>query len=217
MRVCFLFLLFVLAACGRPVDTNARILTMGDSLLSWNRGVDGSVSQNVERMLGQKVSDRSTPSARILPILKGTGIRSQYALGHWDWVILNGGGNDLWLGCGCFRCDGKLNRLISSDGQRGEIPSIVAQARKLGARVIYVGYLRSPGRGSLIEHCKDEGDALDARIARMAADDPGVYFVSNARLVPHGDASFHDIDRIHPSKKASAAIAKKIAEIIGKQ
>jgi len=74
--------------------------------------------------------------------------------------------------------------------------------------------LRSPGRGSPIEHCRNEGDMLEARIARMSAGDPGVHFVSIADLVPFGDLSFHAADRIHPSAKASAAIAGRVAAII---
>ena len=80
--------------------------------------------------------------------------------------------------------------------------------------MIYVGYLRSPGRGSPIEHCRNEGDALEAWLARMSAGDPGVHFVSIADLVPYGDLSFHAADRIHPSKKASAAIAQRVVQIM---
>lgn len=215
-------LLLLLAGCGETVsrDGSARILLMGDSLMA-SHGLTGrSVSDNVEAELGEEVVDRSVPGARMryaLPLTGAAGlsIPKQYRDGDWDWVILNGGGNDLWLGCACLLCDRKLDRLISSDGRRGTIPGTVSRLRQDGAQVLLVGYLRSPGLGSPIEHCRDEGDALEARIARLAALDAGVHFLSLADLVPHGDRSYHAIDMIHPSVKASAAIGERIAATIG--
>jgi len=145
---------------------------------------------------------------------QGLKIAKQYAEGEWDWVILNGGGNDMWLGCGCIRCDRRINKLISEDGQEGGIPKLVANLRNTGARVVYVGYLRSPGVGSPIEYCKEEGDKLEGRIATMAARDDGIHFLSLADLVPSGDRSYHSVDMIHPSIKASKVIGERVAEII---
>lgn len=48
----------------------------------------------------------------------------------------------------------------------------------------------------------------------MAALDDGVVFHSITDLVPQGDLSFHGVDRIHPSLKASLAIARRLARII---
>ena len=72
----------------------------------------------------------------------------------------------------------------------------------------------SPGRGSPIEHCRDEGDVLEGRIAKMAAQDDGVFFLSLKGMVPHGDASYHASDMIHPSKKASDEIGARVAAVI---
>jgi len=107
-----------------------------------------------------------------------------------------------------------MERLISVDGQAGSIPELVQQLRSTGAQVIYVGYLRSPGVGSMVDHCRDEGDEFERRLASMAASDGGVYFVSLADLVPHGDRSYHSVDMIHPSVKGSRAIAARIAAVI---
>jgi lysophospholipase L1-like esterase len=144
----------------------------------------------------------------------GFNISKQYRRGKWDWVILNGGGNDLWLGCGCAFCKRKINRMISKDGDKGVIPRLVSRLRKNGARVIYVGYLRSPGVGSLIEHCKDEAKKFEGRISEFAKRDDGVYFLSLVDLVPYGDRSYHALDMIHPSTKGSKAIGDLVANII---
>ncbi|MEE4187352.1 MAG: SGNH/GDSL hydrolase family protein, partial [Roseobacter sp.] len=90
----------------------------------------------------------------------------------------------------------------------------VNSIRATGARVIYVGYLRSPGVGSMIDHCRDEGEDFEARLKAMASTDPGVHFVSLVDLVPYGDRSYHVFDMIHPSQKASRKIAERISAII---
>ena len=200
-------------------EVNSRILAMGDSLLASHKISGRSIADAVEKKLGEPVIDRSVLAARLLYKLPisgslGMSIPKQYRSGNWDWVILNGGGNDLWLGCGCILCKRKLNKLIATDGQSGRIPKLVAKLRKTGAQVIYVGYLRSPGVGSIIDHCRNEGDELESRIAAYAQKDDGVHFLSLADLVPNGDRSYHGVDMIHPSLKASKVIGGLVAEII---
>ncbi|WP_297538901.1 SGNH/GDSL hydrolase family protein [Roseovarius sp.] len=196
-----------------------RILVMGDSLLAMHKLAGRSVSASVERELGVRVTDMSVAGARFLYRLPisgalGLNITKQYRKGDWDWVVLNGGGNDLWLGCACMRCAGKMDRLISRDGRRGTIPGFVSRLRQSGAQVIFVGYLRTPGVTSPVEHCTDEGAEMDRRVALLAGLDRGVHFLPLADLVPHGDRSYHGIDLIHPSLKGSRVIGQRIAEII---
>lgn len=196
-----------------------RVLVMGDSFMTSNGSAGYAVPNILRRDLGAFVRSQAVTGARYgykMPITGALGfnISKQYREGDWDWVVMNGGGNDLWLGCGCMRCVKRLNRLISPDGKNGKIPTAVRRARAGGARVIYVGYLRSPGLGSPIEHCKKVGNALEARIAVMAKQDPGVSFVSLADIVPHGDRSYHAVDMIHPSRKGSVAASKRIISSI---
>ena len=219
--ICVLAALVCLTACGEPVPPNgqARILAMGDSLMAWNAASDASIADALESRLGQQVVDRSVVGASYtypLPISGSFGLRiaRQFVDGDWDWVVLNGGGNDLWLGCGCGACTRQMARLVSEDGTSGEIPALVARIRASGARVVYVGYLRTPGFASPVETCVPLGDVLEGRIAAMAARDGGVTFISNADIVPEGDKSFHDADRLHPSPKGSAAIAARVAQVI---
>lgn len=221
-----IFAQFALAACllvfsvvPGTAKEPLRILVLGDSFMTTNAQISQAVPNQLEKVLGASVKSRAFTGARyryMLPITgaMGLNISKQYRDGPWDWVVINGGGNDLWLGCGCMQCQRRMNKLISPDGKRGEIPALVARARQTGAKVAYVGYLRSPGSWSPIEHCKAEGDALEARIAVMAMRDPGVTFVSLADLVPRGDRSFHAVDMIHPSIKGSKAAADRIARVL---
>lgn len=220
---CVFCALFVLSGCGERAPKNhpgGGVLVMGDSLMAWNGTSQRAVSNVMEKQLQIEVTDRSVSAARMiyrLPVsgAAGLSIPKQLPKGHdWDWVVLNGGGNDLWLGCGCTACRRKMDRLASRDGSTGAIPDLVNQLRSRGTKVIYTGYLRSPGRGSPIEYCKDEGEELDRRATQMAARDEGVYFLSLADLVPYGDRSYHALDMIHPSIKGSNAIGTRIAELI---
>lgn len=221
-RLFFVAALF-LSGCTEVPSTKAekpaRILAMGDSMLAWNSAGRGSVSHSVEKHLGEAVIDRSVSGARILyalPVSGSLGLRisSQFLEGDWDWVILNGGGNDLWLGCGCNRCDHQIERLISQDATKGHVPALVRKIRQTKAKVIYLGYLRTPGRESPIEACTEIGDTFENRLSQMAKRDSGVFFVSNRDLVPYGDLSFHSLDRIHPSAKGSFAIGARAARVI---
>ena len=215
--------LVVLLFLGQTAPVNARekmkVLVMGDSLMTSNGSAKFSVPYLLAQKLETKVKSTAVAGARFgykMPLTGALGfnISRQFRKGKWDYVVMNGGGNDLWLGCGCLRCKKRLNRLISPDGTKGYISTAVSRARNTGAKVIYVGYLRSPGLGSPIEHCKKVGNALEARIGVMAKQDAGVNFVSLADIVPYGDRSFYGVDMIHPSKKGSLAVAGRIADAI---
>lgn len=217
--ICLLSLLLV--SCGEPIPKggSARILVLGDSMLAANRANDKAVADQIEAALDTEVVDRSVIAARyfhVLPISGSAGMRitAQFQPGPWDWVVLNGGGNDLLFGCGCLICDGVLNRLVSADGRAGAIPAYVDRIRKTGARVLYLGYLRNPGVMTPIKHCGPAGNELDRRLALMARFDAGVTFLPMADLVPQGDVSYHQIDLIHPSFKGSAAIAARVVDAI---
>jgi len=216
----FLLLHFV-SACAEPPTPagNERILLMGDSLMAWNRSTGQSVGQYLEGNLQQPVLDRSALGATIIqktPLIAAMGlsIPQQYQPGSRDWVVLNGGGNDLFLGCGCSACSERLDLLASEDGSWGAIPNLIDRLRANGTQVIYVGYLRSPGVGSMIENCRDEGDELERRLILAARKDLGVHYISLRDLASHGDRSYHAFDMIHPSPKASRAIAQRVTEII---
>lgn len=214
--------LFLLSACGEVVTEStrdARILLIGDSMMAANRGSGRAVANAIERQLGEEVIDRSVIASRYfyyLPISGAAGLRlpAQYQPGGWDWVVINGGGNDLMFGCGCGFCSTMVDRLVSRDGTSGAIPELVARIRKTGAKVIYSGYLRNPGLYTPVRACKPYGDELDRRLARMAARDDGMIFLPMSDLVPAGDPSLHQQDMIHPSPKGSAAIGARIAAAI---
>ncbi len=214
--------LFLVFGCGErvPAGGAARILLLGDSMFASNKAVNGSVAEIVEAALGLEVVDRSVSGARYfyaLPISGSAGLNltRQFREGHWDVIIVNGGGNDLLFGCGCGHCDGMLDRLISSDGRSGAIPSFVAFLRKTGAQVVYAGYMRNPGTSTPIKACGPAGNELDRRLGELDKLDDGMVFLPMSDLVPYGSLSYHQIDRIHPSRTGSREIGLRIARQIG--
>ena len=224
LRAALAFLaLLTLLSCGEVVtdrNKDARILLMGDSMMAANRATGRAVANEIERQLGTEVIDRSVVGARYfyyLPVSGAAGLRltAQYPKGDWDWVVLNGGGNDLLFGCGCGACDRMVDRLISADAKTGAIPDFVRRLRADGARVVYSGYLRNPGLYTPVRACRPYGDELDRRLTRLAATDPkGIFFVPMSDLVPRGDASMFQFDLIHPSAKGSAGIGARLAKVI---
>lgn len=205
-------LLFALlpAAQARADGDDLKILAIGDSLMAWNSIGNGNVADAISLITGSEVVDRSIVASFLLT----GGIERQYQEGDWDWVVANGGGNDLWLGCGCRRCEKSLDTMISADGKSGKIVDLLMRSRASGAKVIYVGYLRSPGIETPIEHCKEDGDELERRIEMFARSNPDIYFLSLADLVPYGARNYLSFDRIHPSRGASFLIAERISELI---
>jgi acyl-CoA thioesterase-1 len=221
-RIIAAFLLsFTLIGPGFAESSKLRVLVMGDSLMAVNRMAGASVAQALADDLGVSVKDHSMLGARyfhILPISGAAGMRidAQLRGGPWDYVVINGGGNDLLFGCGCGACTKMMNRLIAADGATGAIPRMVADIRATGAKVIYTGYLRTPGVTSPVEGCGPLGDELDRRLAKMAGRSKGVEFLRLADLVKRdGDRSYHGFDLVHPSVKGSRAIAAKVAARIG--
>lgn len=215
-------LLICLMMLGKAATAEAesRILVIGDSMLASNHNSDQGVSDWLESALNQKVTDRSTIGSRYfyaLPLTGALGMRisAQFRPADWDWVVMNGGGNDLLFGCGCAKCDRMLDRLVSKDGKSGAIPDFVRAIRASGARVLYLGYLRNPGTSTPIKSCGPAGNELDRRLVKMAKAIKGAEFMPLADLVPNGDTSYHQFDRIHPSIKGSKAIAERVLKRIG--
>lgn len=213
-----LVLFLALMGCTEPL-TDARIYLMGDSMFAVNSARGEAVADVIEDELGEPVIDRAVIGARYffpLPLSGAAGMKlaAQYREGPWDYVVMNGGGNDLLFGCGCARCDTMLDRLVSADGKTGAIPALVGKIRAGGAKVIYAGYLRNPGTATPIRGCGPAGNELDRRLGRMAKRMAGVTFLPMADVVPSGDSSYHALDRIHPSAKGSRAIGARIAAAI---
>jgi len=200
-------------------ESESRILVIGDSVMWWGFEEQTSVSDGMSAALGEPVINLSVPGARISvedprAAAEGLDIRKQYRDRDWAWVVVEGGANDLAEECGCGQCAGVLNGLISTDGQRGEIPDLVQRARDDGAKVVVLGYYPPPLTGGEFKPCEGVLEDLSSRIETLARSRSGVVFVSMADVVEPADASAYDPDRVHPSESTSLAIGQLITKVI---
>jgi lysophospholipase L1-like esterase len=144
----------------------------------------------------------------------GFDIREQLRPGPWDWVALTGGGNDLVGLCGTPEAASARDALIGPDLD-GEIPALIARLRMSRTRVAFVGYYDAARAApTAFTPCQPEFDAMNARLARLAASDPGLVFVDAGDVIDPSDLSLYDPDRIHPSPDGSLRIAAALARAI---
>ena len=213
-RVLLILTFALLAACGRGVPDDARIVVAGDSVMAWNRGAGASVADGLRARLEEPVGDVSLPLAQVTGGRGPLNIPAQLSGVRAPWVVLNGGANDLSRNCTCSDCGAVLDRLISEDGARGTIPSLVADLRGRGSRVIWADYYTSPRYAGTT--CEAPYQVLETRLRRMAAADEGVTLVDMDEVFRPDDPTLFDADRTHPSVKGSQRIAAQVAPLLAR-
>lgn len=206
----------LLAACVSAPPPAGGILAVGDSVMAWNGGA--GVPETVGAGLGLPVRDAARSGARVSG--RGTGIGAAIPSvgeqwtrnrGAWDWVLVNGGANDLRPACGTAAEGAALNALITP-ALGGPIPALVRDIRATGSRVVLMGYYANPrGARTGFTACRPILVRLDARLARLAARDPGVTFVDSEGAIDPADRGHYAGDLIHPSATGSARIGALLA------
>jgi hypothetical protein len=220
MRKILAVLLIVtgLSAC---TDTAPRgggdILVLGDSIMAWNGG--RSIPDVIANQTGRSVTSRAVPGAQFdngstIASAVGFDIQQQFPGGRWNWVVVNGGANDLSADCGCGACGASVNALIAPDGQSGSIPAFLQRLRaQTGAQVMWMGYYAGSGSGSFAG-CRDDLVEIESRIATFAAGRPGIHFVDSEDVIDRGDRGLFAGDNVHPSARGSARIGAYLAQEI---
>ena len=208
----------LLAACTGAAPPAGGVLAVGDSVLAWNG--EGGIPESAAGALGLPVRDASVAGARVL----GSGFlgfvdsipaQLEANRGPWDWVVLNGGANDLARACGTPGEDAILDALIGGGGG-GALPALVADIRRSGARVALVGYYGNPrGARTSFTACGPVLERLDARLAALAARDSGIVFVDAGGAIDPARRGLYDADLVHPSPEGSARIGRALARAMG--
>lgn len=214
MKRCLILIFLILAACGRGVPDDARIVVAGDSVMAWNRIAGASVADVLAERLGEPVGDVSLPLAQLTGGRGPLNIPAQLDGVQAEWIVLNGGANDLSDACDCSDCGPVVDGLISEDGRQGAIPALVADLRSRGARVVWADYYTSPRYAG--GPCERPYQILEQRLGRMADADDGVTLVDMDDVFTPDDASLFAADRIHPSPRGSARIADLIVPALGR-
>jgi acyl-CoA thioesterase I len=219
MRILFLLCLLVTAAsCGlAPRQQGGDILIIGDSVMAWNQSAGADIGRAIEAELDRDVVNRAAFGAQIrtgdLGALGGLSIPDQLSAGPWNWIVMNGGANDLGFSCGCTRCDAEIDLLISEDATSGAIPDLIARARAHGAKVLWAGYYQAPETRSF-RGCRPGLVELERRIAIHAKSREGVFFIDTEDVLDPAQPDLLDTDRTHPSVEGSTVIGRFLAREI---
>ncbi len=210
--------LLSLGGCGLlPQRSGGDILVIGDSVLAWNGFAGANVGNAIEAQLGRDVVSRAALGAQLdasnARSLLGLDIPGQLSSGRWNWVVMNGGANDLGESCDCGKCDAVMDGLMSADAQRGEIPTLITRARAQGAQVVWMGYYQAP-KSTSFKGCRPLLVELERRIATYAQRQPGVVFIDAEDAFDPTDDTLFAPDNTHPSPKGSALLGRFIARTI---
>ncbi|WP_417523025.1 SGNH/GDSL hydrolase family protein [Marinovum sp.] len=218
MRVLAVMIALLLPVMAQGQD---RMMVIGDSILAWNRLGGNSIPQILDRMAQYEVSSRAVPGAAFshsgnLRNMLQREIRGQLPAGQWDVILLNGGANDLARECGCNRCAATLDRMISADGARGEVPAFLDVLRARASRVVWMDYYPGSVRGGPFAACTDELAEYQLRLERAAQRRPWVTFVDAGDVYDPRDMSLYARDLVHPTPKGGARIAGLIARALAR-
>lgn len=212
-----LALCFVGFALPSQANEPRRVLVVGDSLLDWQRIRGQSIPQVLARKTGWEVASRAASGASMYR--SGTTdnpravIPTQYQPDNWDWVVVNGGANDLLTKCGCRRCSRVLNEIISPDGKSGIMVDLVRRARSDGAGVVMIGYLGNP-RPNLFNGCREEVFEMVRRQKLLAEALPNVIYLSSRDAVDVNRRGTFAFDGIHPSGRSTKRIGTYLAQTL---
>ncbi|MGF1513845.1 MAG: SGNH/GDSL hydrolase family protein [Elainellaceae cyanobacterium] len=205
---------------SKQQDNQGPILAIGDSIFQWNTGEKQSIPDVIGQTLHRPVTNSAVSGAHlshpdVAAAEAGYDIRQQYDDQGWDWVVVNGGANDLNGGCACEGCDTQIDAMISEDGLSGEIPEFLRTVAATGSKVMYVGYYAMPDDARFgFDQCDDEIATQNARLMRMAGALEGVWFVSASDVVSAEDVEAYALDRIHPSIIGSKRVGEQVARAI---
>ena len=198
----------LLAGCAAGPPPDARILAMGDSILSWNSLSGRDVPTLVGRATGLTVHNVARNGANVM---REPGIGTQYIPGDWDYVIVTGGGNDLAQVClSPSAAEARVNELLGPD-LGGTFTKMLIEPLAAGAEVIILGYPPVSLRGGPFRACAEQLAVLSARQAELAARVPGVTFVDARDVISPDDRQAYGIDRVHPTPYATQLMAELIA------
>lgn len=213
--------LLSLTACGLlPQKPGGDILVIGDSVMAWNGFSDADVGHVIGDELNREVVNRAALGAQIdasgARSLLGLNIPAQLSSGPWNWVVMNGGANDLGGSCEGGNRAAVIDGLMSADGTVGKISDLIARARAQGAQVLWMGYYQAPNSTSF-KGCRPVLVELERRIAVHAAANQGVYFVDAEDAFDPSDATLFASDKTHPSAKGSAVLGRFLARTIAQE
>lgn len=210
----------VAVAAMNPAYAGAKddILVIGDSMLEWQSLRGAAIPQVLAKLSKRKVESRAATGAKLyLTGAEGNArsvIPAQYTKGDWNWVIVNGGANDLLVKCGCSRCDPVLDRLISKDTTKGVLPKLAERIREDGPRVILLAYYQGNARRNLFSRCEAAVKELTERQRRLANRLKGVELVRTKPAINPSNRRHFALDGVHLSRRGTRRVGALLARAL---
>ena len=202
----FLGLVLLTGCATRP----PRLLAIGDSILAQHGA--RSVPAIASKRTGHTLTNAAIYGAWATPGGGIVSIPDQRVEGRWDWLILNGGANDLNGRCRCGDCTQVLDELITADTQGGVLVRLIEDAVARGTRVAFLGYADFPdGAEYGFDRCGDELAEHRRRVRALAHRMANVWFVDAREVIT--EAHFLP-DRVHPTVQGSRLMGEQIADLI---
>jgi len=205
----------LLAACGALRGTppeGTQLVAVGDSILDWNRSTGADIPTLVSQRTGLPVFNAAISGAEFVGRFA---IPGQYPAGDWDWLLIDGGGNDLTGNCGSVEtAEVILDRLIDDQTLSGAYATFLTPITARGTQVIILGYAPISVAGGPFAPCEFALNDLRDRQAALAASDPMITFVDVRDVIAPDNLAAYDADLIHPSPAGGALMAELIAQTI---
>ena len=206
MRPTLSAILLLATACDRPPTGDA--IAIGDSYFDWNHGAD--IPDVVGETLDLEVANEAIAGASLTA---GEDIRDQYVADEWQFLLMNGGGNDFRDECDCTRCADNLDDMVDADGDSGALIDFVTEVGAGGVPVFYFFYPLLPP-GTEFEPCIPVLLELRDRMALAAAEREDLTVIDGGEAVTPDQARMYDEDDVHPSEEGSQALGAYAAGII---
>lgn len=196
------------------------VLAIGDSILAWHVSEGGSVPDVAGDLSDRAVFHAARPGAHVVGTAEmaagGYDIRAQYdAVGRtgFEWVIVDGGANDLNDDCACGRCAAIMDEIVSVDARSGELVSLVRRMVGDGSKVLMLGYVSMPHHASFgFDRCAELLAELDRRSALLAESVDGAWFVDGSDAIGPDDLWAFDADLVHPSVDGAEVLGRLVAD-----
>ena len=207
MRSFFTSLVLLASACahhaeldvrtchGEDAEGSARILAIGDSMQDFHESCD-DVPGQAARQLGRTIESRAVGGATMLEEIPW-----QYVSGDWDWVLVNGGGNDL-------ECEEQAACLEQLDEVIDTLDGLLETIARDGARIALLGYPDFPDE----PRWELAGEEMMTRYAALAAEHDALFI--DLRPVIHAGTPELFADEVHPTVEGAEVIGAEIARVL---
>jgi hypothetical protein len=213
------------------------VLFLGDSAIEhipWEIHVPcGSIMYQTAIRLDEKAGLNAVGGARMLGS-HGT-IPDQYTDDKdWSWVVISGGGNDLFLHDSCHKgrgkpwdpeCVGFMDKIIklepeASQGATGAVPDLVSRCLAHGSKVLLLSYWQVP-TWSPLEIFQPASQEVMKRYRAMAEQMQDVHHLNISDFIDGASETFKENRRdfdddggTHLSAIGAAKVAAAVAKLI---